>query len=62
MAHGVGCYMAHCGGTLIWAGRTCCRRCELTVRLKGLKMEITRLLREIDFATGEPVEKSENQI
>ena len=35
-----------------------CRRCVLTVRLNGFKGQILKLLRDIDFAIGESVEKN----
>jgi hypothetical protein len=35
-----------------------CRRCALTVRLNGLKGQILRLLRDIEFAIGEAIEKN----
>ena len=35
-----------------------CRRCALTVRLNGFKGQILKLLRDIDFAIGESVEKN----
>jgi len=34
-----------------------CRRCALTVRLNGFKGQILKLLRDIEFAIGEPLEK-----
>jgi hypothetical protein len=34
-----------------------CRRCALTVRLNGFKGQILRLLRDIEFAIGEAIEK-----
>jgi hypothetical protein len=35
-----------------------CRRCALTVRLNGFKSQILVLLRDIEFAIGEPIEKN----
>jgi hypothetical protein len=35
-----------------------CRRCALTVRLNGFKVQILVLLRDIEFAIGEPLEKN----
>ena len=35
-----------------------CRRCALTVRLNGFKGQILKLLRDIEFAIGEPIEKN----
>jgi hypothetical protein len=35
-----------------------CRRCALTVRLNHFKIQILKLLRDIDFAIGEPTEKN----
>jgi hypothetical protein len=35
-----------------------CRRCALTVRLNGLRGQILSLLRDIEFAIGEPLEKN----
>ena len=35
-----------------------CRRCALTVRLNGFKGQILCLLRDIEFAIGEPIEKN----
>jgi len=34
-----------------------CRRCALTVRLNALKGQILSVLRDIEFAIGEPLEK-----
>jgi hypothetical protein len=34
-----------------------CRRCARTVRLNGFKVQILCLLRDIEFAIGEPKEK-----
>jgi hypothetical protein len=34
-----------------------CRRCALTVRLNGFKVQILKLLRDIEFAIGEPLDK-----
>ena len=34
-----------------------CRRCALTVRLNGFRVQILKLLRDIEFAIGEPLEK-----
>jgi len=34
-----------------------CRRCALAVRLNGFKGQILKLLRDIEFAIGEPLEK-----
>ena len=34
-----------------------CRRCALTVRLIGFKVQILVLLRDIEFAIGEAIEK-----
>ena len=36
-----------------------CRRCALTVRLNGFRVQILKLLRDIEFAIGEPFEKDE---
>jgi hypothetical protein len=36
----------------------CCRRCALTVRLNGFKGQILKLLRDIEFAIGEPLDKN----
>jgi hypothetical protein len=35
-----------------------CRRCALTVRLRGFKTQILQILRDIDFALGDPDEKN----
>ena len=35
-----------------------CRRCALTARLNGFKAQILVLLRYIEFAIGEPLEKN----
>ena len=35
-----------------------CRRCALAVRLNGFKGQILKLLRDIEFAIGEPLEKN----
>ena len=35
-----------------------CRRCALTVRLSGFKAQILQILRDIDFAFGDPDEKN----
>jgi hypothetical protein len=35
-----------------------CRRCVLTVRLNSFKIQILCLLRDIEFAIGEPLEKN----
>ena len=35
-----------------------CRRCALTIRLNSFKIQITQLLRDLDFAIGEYIEKS----
>lgn len=35
-----------------------CRRCALATRLNGFKMQITQLLRDLDFAIGESNEKN----
>ena len=34
-----------------------CRRCALTTRLNGFKVQIVSLLRDIEFAIGEQIEK-----
>jgi hypothetical protein len=34
-----------------------CRRCALNVRLNGFRVQILKLLRDIEFAIGEPLEK-----
>lgn len=34
-----------------------CRRCALAVRLNGLKGQILKLLRDIEFSIGEPIER-----
>jgi len=34
-----------------------CRRCALTVRLNHFKIQIVKLLRDIEFAIGESTEK-----
>jgi len=34
-----------------------CRRCAINLRLNNFKGQILRLLRELDFGTGEPTEK-----
>jgi hypothetical protein len=34
-----------------------CRRCALTVRLNHFRMQILKLLRDIEFAIGEPMDK-----
>ena len=36
-----------------------CRRCALTVRLNGFRGQILVLLRDIEFAIGEPIDKTE---
>jgi hypothetical protein len=33
------------------------RRCAIATRLNGLKGQILHLLRDIEFAVGEPIEK-----
>jgi hypothetical protein len=38
-----------------------CRRCALTVRVNGFKVQILKLLRDIEFAIGEPLEKDSSQ-
>jgi hypothetical protein len=35
-----------------------CRRCAITTRLNGFKSQILVLLRDIEFAIGEPTEKN----
>jgi len=35
-----------------------CRRCEISVRLNAFKIQILQLLRDIEFAIGEQVEKN----
>jgi hypothetical protein len=35
-----------------------CRRCQLTVRLNGFKIQILHLLRDIEFSIGEAIEKN----
>jgi len=35
-----------------------CRRCALTVRLNHFKIQMVKLLRDIEFAIGEPTEKN----
>ncbi len=35
-----------------------CRRCALAVRLSAFKAQILRILRDIDFALGDPDEKN----
>ena len=35
-----------------------CRRCALAVRLNGFKVQILKLLRDIEFAIGEPIGKN----
>jgi hypothetical protein len=35
-----------------------CRRCALTVRLNHFKIQILKLLRDIEFAIGEPIDKN----
>jgi len=35
-----------------------CRRCALTIRLNSFKIQITQLLRDLDVAIGEYVEKN----
>jgi hypothetical protein len=34
-----------------------CRRCELELRLRDVRGQILRLLRDLEFAIGSPVEK-----
>jgi hypothetical protein len=34
-----------------------CRRCALSVQLSAFKAKILQILRDIDFAVGDPVEK-----
>jgi len=34
-----------------------CRRCALTSKLISFRIQILRLLRDVDFAVGNPVEK-----
>ena len=34
-----------------------CRRCALSLRLGAFKGQIRQILRDIDFALGDPVEK-----
>ena len=34
-----------------------CRRCALASKLNSFRSQIVRLLRDIDFAVGDPVEK-----
>jgi len=35
-----------------------CRRCALTIRLNSFKIQITQVLRDLDFAIGEYIEKN----
>jgi hypothetical protein len=35
-----------------------CRRCAIATRLNGFKGQILRLLRDIEFAIGEPIDKT----
>ena len=35
-----------------------CRRCALTVRLNGFRVQIQKLLRDIEFSIGEPIDKT----
>jgi len=35
-----------------------CRRCALTTRLSAFKIQITQLLRDLDIAIGEYIEKN----
>jgi hypothetical protein len=35
-----------------------CRRCAITTRLNSFKIQITQLLRDLDFAIGEYIEKN----
>jgi hypothetical protein len=35
-----------------------CRRCAIAVRLNGFKVQILVLLRDIEFAIGEPIDKN----
>jgi hypothetical protein len=35
-----------------------CRRCAIATRLNGFKVQILVLLRDIEFAIGEPIEKN----
>jgi len=37
------------------------RRCALTVRVNGFRVHILKLLRDIEFAIGEPMEKDSPQ-
>ncbi len=34
-----------------------CRRCALTVRVNGFRVQILKLLHDIEFGIGEPLEK-----
>jgi hypothetical protein len=34
-----------------------CRRCEIALRLRSLKDQVRRLLRDIDFDVGDPAER-----
>jgi hypothetical protein len=34
-----------------------CRRCALAVRLNGFRVQIKKLLSDIEFTIGEPIEK-----
>jgi hypothetical protein len=38
-----------------------CRRCALSVRLSAFKAQILRILRDIDFALGDPDEKNRGE-
>jgi hypothetical protein len=44
------------GGKQVHAGG--CRRCALTVRLNGFKIQILNLLRIIEFAIGQSIDKN----
>jgi hypothetical protein len=38
-----------------------CRRCALTVRVNGFKVQILKLLRDIEFGIGEQLEKDSSK-
>ena len=40
-----------------WVHAYGCRRCELELRLGDVRRQILRLLRDLEFAIGSPVEK-----
>jgi hypothetical protein len=38
-----------------------CRRCALAVRLNGFRVQIKKLLQDVEFSIGEPIDKTKRQ-